>query len=160
MRTKLYLDTSVPSAFYDTSKPVRQLMTQKWFENDSQEYDLVTSIVTLNEIEEIKNGEKRDNIKNIILDYNVDILELSEQAVQLAEEYIRLGAIPKSEKEDAWHIAIATVNQIESLVSWNFKHIVNINPIRKIHQINQSHGFLPIEIGSIEIFGGYKYGNI
>jgi hypothetical protein len=78
----------------------------------------------------------------------------------LANEFIQFGAIPKSEAEDAWHIAIATVNQIESLVSWNFKHIVNINPIRKIHQINLRHGFQAIEIGSIEIFGGYKYGNI
>jgi len=160
MKTRIYLDTSVPSAFYDTSKPVRQLMTQKWFENDSHDYELVTSIVTINEINEIKNVNKLKNIQDLILDYNVNILELSDKAIELAEEYIRLGAIPKSEKEDAWHIAIATVNQIESLVSWNFKHIVNINPIRKIHQINISHGYLSIDIGSIEIFGGYKYGNI
>jgi hypothetical protein len=39
MKTKLYLDTSVPSAYYDTSKPLRQLITQKWFENDAHQYD-------------------------------------------------------------------------------------------------------------------------
>jgi hypothetical protein len=40
MNTKLYLDTSIPSAFYDSSKPVRQLMTQKWFEFDRTNYSL------------------------------------------------------------------------------------------------------------------------
>ena len=50
---------------------------------------------------------------------------------------MKRGAIPKSEPEDAYHIAIATVNKIELLASWNFSHIVSINPIRKIHEINK-----------------------
>jgi hypothetical protein len=61
---------------------------------------------------------------------------------------------------DALHIAIATIAQIESLASWNFKHIVSVNPIRKIHELNQKNGFGIIEIGSLELFGGYKYGNL
>jgi hypothetical protein len=40
MKTKLYLDTSIPSAFFDTSKPMRQLITQKWFENDASGFEL------------------------------------------------------------------------------------------------------------------------
>ena len=45
MNTKLYLDTSIPSAFYDTSKPLRQLMTQKWFEHEALFYDLYISVL-------------------------------------------------------------------------------------------------------------------
>lgn len=70
------------------------------------------------------------------------------------------GAIPQSEPEDALHIAIATVNKIESMASWNFKHIVSVNPIRKIHEINNNNGYELIEIGSLELYGGYKYGNL
>ena len=70
------------------------------------------------------------------------------------------GAIPKSEPEDAYHVAIASVNQLDALVSWNFKHIVSMNPIRKIHEINMKHGYRIIEIGSLELFGGAEYGNL
>jgi hypothetical protein len=70
------------------------------------------------------------------------------------------GAIPASEPEDALHIAVATVYKIESLASWNFKHIVSSNPIRKIHEINLKENYSLIEIGSLEIFGGSKYGNL
>ena len=54
MKTKLYLDTSIPSAFYDTSKPVRQLITQKWFENEADSFDLYISTLTIEEIKRIR----------------------------------------------------------------------------------------------------------
>jgi len=157
---RLYLDTSVPSAYYDTSKPIRQLMTQKWFENKASTYELFTSVTAIDEIDEIANIVKKRNIKEIIIDYQVKILELSEEAVNLAHEYMNKGAIPISEPEDAYHIATAAVNNLDALASWNFKHIVSVNPIRKIHEINVKHGYPIIEIGSLALFGGSEYGNL
>ena len=58
------------------------------------------------------------------------------------------------------HIAIASVNRIDALASWNFKHIVSINPIRKIHEINIRMNYIIMEIGSLDLFGGFKYGNL
>jgi len=159
-KVKLYLDTSVPSAYYDTSKPVRQLVTQKWLENEASSYDLYTSITAIEEIDEIENFIKRQNIRDLILDYDVKILELSEESIILSEEYMKSGAIPRSEPEDAYHVAIASVNQLDALASWNFKHIVSMNPIRKIHEINMKHGYRIIEIGTLELFGGAEYGNL
>lgn len=159
-KIRLYLDTSVPSAFYDTSKPVRQLITQKWFENEALSYELYISVTAVDEIDEVVNIVKRQNIRQLIVDYNMVILELSEESVKLADEYLSKGAIPKSEPEDAYHIAIASVNHLNALASWNFRHIVSVNPIRKIHEINLKHGYPIIEIGSLELFGGSKYGNL
>jgi hypothetical protein len=156
----LYLDTSIPSAYYDTSKPVRQLITQKWFEHNASSYALYTSITAIEEIDEFENIEKRQHIKNLLVDYPIQILELSEGAMTLAQEYIQKGAIPESEPEDAYHVAIASVHHLNGLASWNFKHIVSMNPIRKIHEINRKHGYPIIEIGSLELFGGAEYGNI
>ncbi|MCP4404350.1 MAG: type II toxin-antitoxin system VapC family toxin [bacterium] len=156
----LYLDTSIPSAYYDTSKPVRQLMTQKWFEHKALFYELYTSVTTIDEIEELDNSDKRQNIKDLLVDYHLQILELSHNAVTLANEYLEKGAIPPSEPEDAYHVAIASVHRLDGLASWNFKHIVSMNPIRKIHEINLKHGYPIIEIGSLELFGGAEYGNI
>jgi predicted nucleic acid-binding protein len=160
MKTTLYLDTSIPSAYFDTSKPVRQLMTQKWFENETSRYNLVTSIVAVEEIRMLKNKEKRENIENLLADYNVRFLDLTEEALNLSKQYMNKGAIPETETEDAMHIAIATVNKIEALVSWNFKHIVSLNPVRKIYEINRKSGYNELVIGTPEVFGGYKYGNV
>ncbi len=159
-KIKLYLDTTIPSAYYDTSKPVRQLITQKWFENEASLYDLYISVTAIDEIDEIINIVKKQNIRQLIVDCDIKILDLSEKAVELADEYMSKGAIPKSEPEDSYHIAIASVNYLHALASWNFRHIVSVNPIRKIHEINMKQGYPVIEIGSLEIFGGSEYGNL
>jgi len=135
-------------------------MTQKWFENETSEYILVSSVVAIDEIGKMTNTEKRTNILNLILEYNIEILDITDTSRKLAQIYIDKGAIPSSEIEDAYHIAIATENRIENLVSWNFKHIVSANPIRKIHEVNLKAGYQEVVIGSPEVFGGYKYGNL
>ena len=159
-KIKLYLDTSIPSAYYDTSKPVRQLVTQKWFENKASLYDLYMSVTAIEEIDEIGNIVKRQNIRDLIFAYDVKILELSEESLKLADDYLKEGAVPRSEPEDAYHVAIASVNRLDALASWNFKHIVSLNPIRKVHKINIKHGYPIIGIGSLELFGGAEYGNL
>ena len=159
-KIRLYLDTSVPSAYYDTSKPMRQLITQKWFENDAPTYDLYVSVITVGEIKKVKNEIKKWNISELIVNHKMKVLELSDRAKDLAEEYMKRRAIPKSETEDAYHVAIAVTNDLDALASWNFKHIVSINPIRKIHEINRKHNYAAVEIGSLQIFGGAKYGNV
>ncbi len=157
---KLYLDTSIPSAYYDTSKPIRQLITQKWFENESSKYSLYISNLVLDEIREFANQDKKEAIEDLLLSKNVNVVDISSEAKDLANLYISFGAIPAKEPEDALHIAIATVNSINYLASWNFKHIVSVNPIRKIHEMNAKNNYPLIEIGSLEIFGGFKYGNL
>ena len=135
-------------------------MTQKWFENEAPLFDIYISVLTIEEIDRLGNIPRKENIKNLILKYKVEILQISDEIKDLADKYIDKGAIPKSEPEDALHIAIATVNKAEGLASWNFKHIVSINPIRKIHEINEKNGYPLIEIGSLELSGGSKYGNL
>jgi predicted nucleic acid-binding protein len=160
MKIKIYLDTSVPSAFYDYSKPLRQLITQKWFENEAQNFNLFISVLTIDEIDKLKNLQKQNNIKSLILKYNINIVEITEKVTELANIYISNEAIPASEPEDALHIAAATIHQLDGIASWNFKHIVSFNPIRKIHEINKKLNYPLLEIGSLELFGGSKYGNV
>jgi len=157
---ELYLDTSIPSAYCDNSKPVRQLITQKWFENEAYYYKLYISNLVFEELSKLTNQEKRKVIEDLLYKHEVNILQLTTEAQELAYLSMKKGAIPSSEPEDALHIAVATVNRIELLASWNFKHIMSINPIRKIHEINSKEKYQIIEIGSLEIYGGAKYGNL
>jgi len=156
---RLYLDTSVLCAHNDFSKPLRQLITQKWFENEAKDYDLFLSVVTLEEINTFHELKKQNALK-IVETYPVNVLDYTDDARALAQEYINKGAIPQTEPEDAAHIAIATVNNIELLASWNFSHIVSINPVRKIHEINGNKNYIQIEIRTLEFYGGAKYGNL
>jgi len=157
---KLYLDTSIPSAYYDNSKPLRQLITQKWFENEVSFYKLYISNLVFEELSKLSNQERREKIEDLLYKHKINIIQLTKEAKELANLYMKKGAIPSSEPGDALHIAVATVNRIGSLASWNFKHIVSINPIRKIHEINSKEKYQIIEIGSLEIYGGAKYGNL
>ena len=159
-KSKVYLDTSVPSAYFDLSKPVRQLVTEKWFDFESQNYDLYTSSVTIDELLRWDNLIKREKVLDLLTRFNVTILPISDAVISLSRKYIIAGAIPETELEDSLHIAAASLNRIENLVSWNFKHIVSENPIRKIKEINRKENLVDIGIATVEIFGGYKYGNL
>ena len=71
MKEKIYLDTSVPSAYYDTTKPLRQLITQKWFEKEASRYALNISTLTVAEIDETSDERRRQNIKELIKKYKL-----------------------------------------------------------------------------------------
>lgn len=76
MKTKLYLDTSIPSAFFDTSKPMRQLITQKWFEHEAAGYELFISALTIEEVERLRSPEKLLNIRNLLASAKLNVLNI------------------------------------------------------------------------------------
>ena len=67
---------------------------------------------------------------------------------KLAEQYILEGAVSGKFYEDALHIAISTINQVNVLASWNFKHIVNLDRIRQYNAVNLKSGYSILEIRS------------
>src|SRR3990172_4920514 len=76
------------------------------------------------------------------------VLDESEGSVALAQAYIAAGAIPSDYEDDARHIAIATVNDINAVVSWNLRHMVNIARKRRINSVNLREGCPLIDIVS------------
>ncbi|MFH1824828.1 MAG: PIN domain-containing protein [Candidatus Firestonebacteria bacterium] len=160
MKNKLYLDTSIPNAYFDNRVPLRQLITQKWFQNDMQDYSVCISALVLEEISMIEEKDLRENLINIVMSSNPIVHEIDKISIRLADLYLKKEAIPRKENNDALHIAIAVVNSIPFLASWNFKHIVKARTIYAINEINLKHKYGLIEIGSLEIYGGAKYGNL
>ena len=79
---------------------------------------------------------------------NIEILISNTETRNLAEQYILEGAISGKFYEDALHIAIATINQVNVLASWNFKHIVNLERIRLYNAVNLKTGYPLLEIRS------------
>jgi predicted nucleic acid-binding protein len=158
MKPKLYLDTSIPSAPFDNTKPMRIHITEGWFRYEAAKFDLYTSTLTLTELQAWTNEEKRHKALEILVEHHVTILNIHQAIEDLAREYIQKGAFPASENDDARHIACATYYKIQNVSSWDFKHIVSINPILKIREIHEKKGLLRLNIGTLALFGGDAYG--
>jgi hypothetical protein len=86
------------------------------------------------------------------------LLEITDDVIALASEYRQL--ILKKEINDTIHLAAASLYSLDTIASWNFKHIVNISTMKAIHKCNLKHGLPLIEIVSLENLGGFRYGNI
>jgi predicted nucleic acid-binding protein len=145
-KTKLYLDTSVPSfLFADDSPEKREATIQFWDILKLGLYDIVISDILLMEISrcEISLSQKmEDKLSEIVL----DIVSVNEDIFSLAQKYISEGIIPQTYQDDALHIALATYNEADSLISWNFKHMVKLKTIRGVNGINRMLGFKELEI--------------
>jgi hypothetical protein len=87
---------------------------------------------------------------------NTEFIEISEEVVELATEYIAEKVVGQTSFADCLHIAIATISRADFLVSWNFKHIVNVQRIRGYNSINIKNGYRLLEIRSPREFEKYE----
>lgn len=78
----------------------------------------------------------------------IELIGQDAESEELAEEYIRQAVVPRRMLADAQHIAVATVARVDVLVSWNFRHIVNLDRIRAFNAVNLRAGYPPLEIRS------------
>ncbi|TXT31989.1 MAG: hypothetical protein FD136_1379 [Chitinophagaceae bacterium] len=143
-RLTLYVDTSVIGGYFDLEfeKETRILFDNIEVEKYNIMYSSVTEDELLNAPAQVKN--LIDSIPNLL----IKKVELTEEAVQLADAYISEGVVGKTSREDCFHIALATINKADILVSWNFKHIVNVFRIRGYNAVNIKLGYSQIDIRS------------
>ena len=90
-----------------------------------------------------------DQVRDFLLSFPANFFErirLTEEAVDLADKYIEAKVVGKTSRADCQHIAIATIARADVLVSWNFKHIVNLDKIRGYNGVNYQTGYPMIEI--------------
>lgn len=140
---KLYLDTSVLNFLYADDVPEFKKVTEDFFENyvKKGKYIVYISDVVIREIEKTKDKNRKIKLLELIKRYSLKILILDIDSDVLANVYIREKIIPARKIEDAQHIAIATCNQIDILVSWNFKHLANIQKQIAVKIVNEKEGY-------------------
>jgi len=140
---KVYLDTSVLSALFDARNPERQELTKEFFSR-IDEHEVFISELTRVEIEETPDEELRDKMRGVITDFHV--LPSQEAVEQLSGEYISQGAVSEKYPEDAYHIAVAVVNDLDIVLSWNFRHIVRRKTKDIVNMVNTMQNQRHIEI--------------
>jgi len=141
-KLRVYIDTSVIGGCFDRE-------FAEWSNLLFQEFIEGKKIAVISEVVVEELSKASNNIQNRINDIdssNLEIIFRNTEVDLLAFQYIESGAITTKYKEDALHIALATYYNVDVLVSWNFKHIVNLNRILKYNSVNLSNGYKIIEI--------------
>ena len=151
MKQRLYIDTSVFGGFYDEEFSE---FTKPLFERlQKGEFKVLFSAVTQDELTLAPN-----NVKKLVEDLKVELtefLETNEEVVDLATQFILEKVVGQTSFPDCLHIALATINRADFLISWNFKHIVNVQRIRGYNSINIKNGYKQLEIRSPRDFMTY-----
>lgn len=154
-RLRLYLDTSVLGGLFDTEEVARVNTARGLIsavKNGS--YEGFVSFLTIDEISRAPK-DIASGLQDAMRDARLQVLEESEDCIELADAYIKSGAIPTKYRDDARHIAIGVHHNIDFIVSWNYKHMVNIQVKRLINSVNLRLGYSSIEIVSPEEVAGY-----
>jgi predicted nucleic acid-binding protein len=148
MRTqKIYLETTLFNFYVDESRDAHA-DTVKLFEDIAKgKYEAYTSTYVTDELENAPEA-KRDKMMSLITKYNIAVLAPSDEAVKIADIYVEEGIIPQKYRTDGLHIAIATVNDLDIIISMNFRHIVKRRTILATGKINNLNGYRAIEIYS------------
>jgi predicted nucleic acid-binding protein len=152
MKQRIYIDTSVFGGYFDEEFSEHTMPLFDRIKND--EFTVLFSTVTQDELENAP-----DKVKELVKSLkkeNTEFLETTEEAYDLAMNYIEEKVVGKTSLADCLHIAIATINRADFLLSWNFKHVVNVQRIRGYNWINIKNGYKELEIRSPREFVKYE----
>ena len=152
MRQKIYIDTSVFGGYYD--EEFSEFTIPLFDRINNHEFTLLFSPVTQDELENAPENV-RELVKGLKAEWT-EYLEVTDEAVELATEYITEKVVGQTSYADCLHIALATINKADFLISWNFKHIVNVQRIRGYNSINIRRGYKELEIRSPRDFANYE----
>jgi predicted nucleic acid-binding protein len=144
MIQRFYLDTSVIGGVFDYEYEEHSTILM-------EKIKLGQIKAVISEVTESELSKARKEIQDFYLSLpkeNIEFVEITKDAVLLADTYISDNVVGKTSRNDCLHIGLATVNKVDVLVSWNFKHIVNIYRIRGYNAVNIRLGFPVLEIRS------------
>lgn len=153
---KLYVDTSIWNFALETERSDCLLTWEflKLCKNKTSDYSLFISTLVEDEMNKA-NPKRRNELAKLIGAFTPEVIQTNEkETLNLANIYINEKLIPAKYRDDATHIAIASLYRCDFLVSWNFKHIVRDKVIKGVHLINLREGNPLIDLVSPRQFLG------
>ncbi len=152
MKPKVYIETSIVSYLTanrssDVITAAHQLTTFGWWEKHRRDFEIVVSELV---IQEARLGNPQMAQKRLDVLKDIEVLPVNDEARSLAKILAVKKAVPEKAAADALHIAVAAVEQIEFLATWNFKHIANAQMQVKIEEVIRAENFQPSHICTLE----------
>ena len=145
-KLKIYLDTSIISYLDQSDAPVEMAVTHKlWNKIRKCEYEVVISTVTTREIDDCQE-EKRNILYSYLDMIQYSLVEVTDKVMDIAETIIDFGVLKQKSSDDCQHIAAAIVSGCDIIVSWNFKHIVNLSTMKGVRAITMLKGYKDLMI--------------
>jgi predicted nucleic acid-binding protein len=144
MKPRLYFDTSVFGGISDVEFQEDSIKLFEMVKNS--EIICVFSDLTERELENAP-----EIVKNHFLSISIhhrEMVSVTEDAYNLAENYINEKVVGETSFDDCVHIATATIHKVDYLISWNFKHIVNVFRIKGYNAVNLKNGYIQLDIRS------------
>jgi predicted nucleic acid-binding protein len=152
-KDRIYIDTSIVGGYFDVEFEKETKLLFERLEN----HEVIFVISDLLDIELERAPER---VKNLLYHYSDTFFErvtLTLEAKELGECYVNENVVGHTSIEDCYHIAMATINNVDVLASWNFKHIVNFTRIKGYNGVNLKNGYNLLEIRNPKDL--IKYGN-
>ena len=135
------METSVWNFYFANDAPEKRDITKEFFENIKQgRYEIFISQTVLNEIDRA-NEHKKDQLMELIKKHQPQELDITQEIADLSKEYIFQRVIPEAKVEDALHVAVSTVYEMDALISWNNKHLANLYKMEKMNGVNLKKGY-------------------
>lgn len=161
MLPKVYIETTIPS--YLVSYPNRDILiaahqelTHRWWRERRHAFELFISEFVVSECEA---GDAAMAAKRVNILTGIHSLEIGPESLELARTLITQGPLPAKAEVDAFHIAVAAVNAMDYLLTWNMKHIANAVMRKDIEDRCRQAGFEPPVICTPdELLGEEDYG--
>jgi predicted nucleic acid-binding protein len=145
---RIYIETSIFNFVFTDDAPDKRHDTLKLFtEIKEDRYKPYTSVYVIQELEQAFEP-KRKKMLALLDEYNIKILDANVEAERLADVYVREGIIPAKYSTDGLHIAVVAVEDLDFIVSLNFKHIVKRKTIEMTEIINYREGYKRVGIYS------------
>lgn len=145
-KLKLYIETSVWNFLFADDAPEKKAATEKFFkEVESGKYEIFVSEMVNAEIRDAPDA-KRILLYRMIEKYGAILLEEDEDVYRLVETYIQKGVLTANHIDDLTHLAYASVNGMNALISWNQKHLVKMKTQDLGNSVNLAMGYHPVQI--------------
>ncbi|MCL1941022.1 MAG: hypothetical protein FWG09_03695 [Synergistaceae bacterium] len=144
---KVYLETTLFNYYFDENRDAHADTVTLFEECALGKFEPYTSTYVINELDDAP-PEKRDKMIALINKYNITVLAANDESDALAARYIAEGALPQSSLIDASHIAIASIYELDKVISLNFRHIVREKTIDMTGAINILLGYSIVKINS------------
>jgi predicted nucleic acid-binding protein len=156
VKKSVYIETTIVSYLAarpsrDIIRAARQTITRQWWDDRREAFDLVVSQVVCNETRKGDNSaaKRREQILE-----GLTCLNISDEAVELATSLVDEGAIPSKAADDALHLAITAVHNIDFLLTWNCRHLANAENMNTMASVLTAEGYrVPIVCTPDELMG-------
>lgn len=155
MLKRVYIETTIPSFFYETRRDpdmvARREWTQAWWQVAASRYELVTSMAVLDELSRGDFPAREDCLRLVS---NLPLVVIEPAVAEIVAAYVARNVMPADPVGDALHLAVASYHRCDFLLTWNCRHLANANKFDHIRRVNAILGlFVPTLVTPLELLG-------